>query len=94
VSFEQFIDVFTKAGSTGALLLGIWAFLTERIVPGTTYRRVLRERDEYRDLWADALSLAGRAATVADKALTATESGDGSRLQAQRALRARQHDER
>lgn len=93
MSFEAVVDLVTRAGATGALLVGIWAFLTERIVPGTTHRRVQEERDEYRRLWADAVRLAGRATTVADKALTGTGREQGSRLQAQRSVRSQDWEE-
>lgn len=69
------------------LLLVVWAFYTDRIVTWKTHQRALEERDEFKQEWADALKLAGRATTVADKALQDADYG-GNRLQAQRQVRS------
>lgn len=84
MTFEAFIDLITKGGPTGVLLVVLWAMYTDRLVTGATYKRAIDERDEFLRQWTETLRLAGRAATVADKAL----KGPGDdRLRAQRQVR-------
>lgn len=90
MSVADLLDLVTRGGSTAVLLLIVWAFYTDRIVTMATHKRVLRERDEFKQEWSDALRLLGQSTTVSDKALSvAAETHGSTRLQAQRQVRSR-----
>lgn len=47
----SYVDVVERAGLLGGAILIIWAFLTERLVPGSAHRRMLAESEErYRNM--------------------------------------------
>lgn len=39
------IQPLLQLGAGGLLVIAVWAFVTERVVPGSAYRRALAERD-------------------------------------------------
>ena len=42
----SWVDILERAGLLGGAVLIIWAFLTERIVPGSAHKRMLAESEE------------------------------------------------
>ena len=62
-----------RIGITGLLGIAVWALITERVVAGGAYRRVVAERDAALARLDRALHLSRRAVDVADK------EGDGKK---------------
>ena len=53
-------------GMVGLMAIVIVSFLTQMIVPGWTYKKMERERDYYRDIANQSLTLAERQTTIAE----------------------------
>jgi hypothetical protein len=79
------VDLVSRGGLVTLLVLGLWGFYNEKWVSGTTYQRVLKERDAYRDELLTTLRVADRATRVTERSVGLAED----RLYAERRLRTR-----
>lgn len=101
LTFAEVLGWIRDIGTIAVLSLIVWGALQEWWVTGVQFRRVLAERDAFREELFSALGLADRATNVSDRATTvadrATSARRGgphapNRLEAERDVRRRRTD--
>ena len=85
---NEFIDLVGKGGVVALLIIVVWGFYAELWVSGATYRRALKERDEFRGELLTSMRVADRATRVTER----TVDMAGSRLEAERRISARRRN--